>query len=146
MRFRLTKEFSFEMAHALLGYDGPCKNIHGHSYKLFVTIVGEPDDDLRSCKYGMVMDFTDLKKIVNDFIITEFDHALVINENMSFDNSLLHTKLIEVPYQPTCENLLADFACRIKKQLPESVMLFSLKMYETATSFAEWFKDDNTEL
>ena len=51
------------MAHALWNYDGACKNIHGHSYKLFVTVIGEPDPDEESPKYGMVIDFTDLKEI-----------------------------------------------------------------------------------
>jgi len=59
---RITKEFKFEMAHALKGYDGPCKNIHGHSYELMVTILGYPVVDESSPKLGMVMDFGDLKK------------------------------------------------------------------------------------
>ena len=62
---RLTKEFSFEMAHALAGYDGPCREIHGHSYKLFVTVRGIPEQNPNSPKFGMVMDFGDLKRIVN---------------------------------------------------------------------------------
>ncbi len=54
-----------------------------------------------------------------------------------FDNTII------VDYQPTCENLVADFAARIKQKLPEKVRLHSLKLYETATSFAEWFASDN---
>ena len=63
---RITKKFDFETGHALYGYDGKCKNIHGHSYKLFVTVQGTPITDTSHVKYGMVIDFTDLKKIVND--------------------------------------------------------------------------------
>ena len=48
-----------------------------------------------------------------------------------------------VDYQPTCENMLADFARRIAARLPEGVALHSLKLHETATSFAEWFAGDN---
>ena len=61
---RVTKEFRFEAAHALKGYDGPCKNVHGHSYELSVTVIGIPIADRQSTKLGMVMDFGDLKKII----------------------------------------------------------------------------------
>ncbi len=61
---RVTKEFPFEMAHVLWNYDGPCKNVHGHSYRLFVTLSGYPSDDPLNPKNGMVIDFSDLKKIV----------------------------------------------------------------------------------
>ena len=53
---RVTKSFSFETAHALYGYDGLCKNIHGHSYKLYVTVIGTPITDSSNVKFGMVID------------------------------------------------------------------------------------------
>jgi 6-pyruvoyltetrahydropterin/6-carboxytetrahydropterin synthase len=68
-KIRLTKEFDFEMAHSLLNYDGLCKHIHGHSYKLAVTVIATPNYDKSSPKRGMVMDFGDLKKIVKQKII-----------------------------------------------------------------------------
>ncbi len=62
---RVTKEFPFEMAHALWNYDGPCRNVHGHSYRLFVTLSGKPPIDVEgNPKNGMVIDFSDLKSIV----------------------------------------------------------------------------------
>ena len=128
---RLTKEFSFEAAHALDGYDGPCREIHGHSYRLFVTVKGSPAEDAENPKCGMVMDFGVLKRIVNEEIVSRFDLAA------RFGN------IVTVGYQPTCENMLADFARRIAVRLPEGVALHSLKLHETATSFAEWFADDN---
>ena len=76
---RITKEFKFEMAHALKGYDGLCRNIHGHSYELLVTISGYPISDSNSPKLGMVMDFGDLKQIVRSTIVDVYDHALVLN-------------------------------------------------------------------
>lgn len=144
---RVTKEFSFEMAHALWNYDGPCKNVHGHSYRLFVTLSGVPVDDPLNTKIGMVIDFTDLKNIVKKEIINIFDHSLVVSGN--YDSRKLEifktmfSNTIVTDYQPTCENLVADFASRIGKQLPEKIRLHSLKLYETATSFAEWFASDN---
>ena len=78
-KFRLTKIFHFEMAHALHHYQGLCRNIHGHSYQLDVTIKGEISTEKNSSTVGMVMDFSELKKIVQDFIINQFDHSLVLN-------------------------------------------------------------------
>ena len=78
---RITKEFKFETGHALFGYNGLCKNVHGHSYKLSVTLIGTPITDSNHVKYGMVMDFGDLKKIVNETIVAPFDHATVLNIN-----------------------------------------------------------------
>ena len=146
-KIRLTKEFSFEAAHALGGYDGPCREIHGHSYRLFVTIKGEPSTDPMNPKQGMVMDFGVLKKIVHEEIISRFDHALVLRSTADKELLKLLTaqfdNLIEVDYQPTCENMLDDFSRRITSRLPEGVTLHSLRLHETASSYAEWFAEDN---
>jgi 6-pyruvoyltetrahydropterin/6-carboxytetrahydropterin synthase len=135
------------MAHALKGYDGPCRNIHGHSYELVVTVAGEPISDKSSSKLGMVMDFGQLKTIVRQEIVNEFDHALVLNKDSANEYfpkmSDLFGKLILVDYQPTSENLLIDYAARIKAKLPVGVELISMRLRETVTSFAEWFASDN---
>jgi len=144
---RITKHFDFEAAHALYGYDGKCKNIHGHSYQLFVTVIGSPIHDENHPKNGMVMDFGDLKKIVKNQIISKFDHALVLNENTPHKN-LAETlkeysnKTILVKYQPTSELMLVDFAKRIEKELPDTIKLHNLKLFETSNSYAEWFAED----
>ena len=146
-KIRITKHFDFESAHALYGYDGKCKNIHGHSYHLHVTVIGEPIEDDKNPKNGMVMDFGDLKVIVKNEIVTKVDHAVVLNNN-SPHRELANTindhahKVVLVPYQPTSENMLIDFAERIQKHLPQNVLLHSLKLYETANSYAEWHADD----
>jgi 6-pyruvoyltetrahydropterin/6-carboxytetrahydropterin synthase len=144
---RITKEFKFEMAHALSGHDGPCRHIHGHSYELFVTIKGHPLNDPSSPKNGMVMDFGDLKKIVKSAIIDRFDHALVLNSrfksNFCETDNDLFAKVIWVDFQPSSENLLIYFAEILKPLLPATVRLHSLKLRETVTSFAEWYADDN---
>jgi 6-pyruvoyltetrahydropterin/6-carboxytetrahydropterin synthase len=145
-QIKITKEFKFEMAHALLGYDGPCKNIHGHSYYLYVTLTGEPISNPASPYNGMVMDFSELKKLIKNSITDKLDHALLLNSATPAEELKALEKfnnVVLVPYQPTCENLLIDFAEQIKKILPEKVKLFSLKLCETVTSFAEWFTDDN---
>ncbi len=145
---RITKQFSFETGHALYGYDGKCKNVHGHSYKLSVTVIGKPIVDRSNVKFGMVIDFTDLKKIVKEEIVDQFDHATVINETTPHIELAKELKtrghhVILVDYQPTSENMVIDFAQRIKNRLPEGITLFSLKLQETDSSFAEWFASDN---
>lgn len=145
-KVRITKEFRFEMAHALLNYDGLCKNIHGHSYILQVTVIGEPISDKNNFKLGMVIDFGDLKKIINEEIIDKFDHSIVLNNEINLDDFKNHQMFERkhiVPYQPTCENMVIDFAERIKKKLPKNVELYKLRLHETASSFAEWYASDN---
>ena len=142
---RITKKFKFEMAHALHGYDGLCKNIHGHSYKLFVTVIGEIKNDSGNAKDGMVLDFDVLKSIVKPEIINKYDHSLVLNANSPHSEIDLSAfeKVFFLPYQPTSENLVADFALKIKSKLPKGVELTKVVLSETATSFAEWNSQDN---
>ena len=145
---RLTKSFSFETGHALYGYDGKCKNIHGHSYKLYVTVIGEPISDSGNVKYGMVIDFGDLKKIVKEEIVDVFDHATVFNKNTPHYELAMELKsrghnVLLVDYQPTSEMMIIDFAEKIKRLLPKHIQLHSLKLQETETSFAEWHAADN---
>ena len=146
-KIRVTKEFHFEMAHALKNYDGLCKNIHGHSYKLFVTVIGTPISDINSPKVGMLIDFGDLKRIINKKITNVFDHALVLNSKSGFNLSETSHEMfgntIFVDYQPTCENMVIDFANKIGLILPDNIELYSLRLYETSTSYAEWFSSDN---
>ncbi len=146
-KIRLTKEFRFEMAHALPNYNGLCRNIHGHSYILFVTVVGEPVANKAHPNSGMVMDFGDLKKIVDQEITNQLDHALVISEDTpnieELKKSKISNRLVLVSYPPTCENMLVDFAKKIQLRLPKEIKLHSLKLNETATSFAEWHASDN---
>jgi 6-pyruvoyltetrahydropterin/6-carboxytetrahydropterin synthase len=143
---RISKEFTFDMAHALLGYDGLCRNIHGHSYTLVVTIKGTPNPDHGSPKNGMLIDFKDLKNIVKENIINKLDHALVLNEETPKElmDILLknYDKIVITPYQPTTENMIADIAVKIKDLLPSNIELFSLRLRETPSSYAEWFASD----
>lgn len=147
-KIRITKQFSFETGHALYGYDGKCRNVHGHSYKLSVTVIGSPITDTSHVKHGMVIDFGDLKKIVKEDIVDVFDHATVFNKNtphIELANELKNRghHVILVDYQPTSENMVIDFAQKIKAKLPKGITLHSLKLQETETSFAEWFASDN---
>ena len=147
-QIRITKIFSFETGHALFGYDGKCRNVHGHSYKLSVTVIGSPISDNNHVKFGMVIDFSDLKKIVKEEIVDVFDHATVFNKNtphveLAKELSNRGHNVLLVDYQPTSEMLVIDFSKKIVKRLPENIKLHSLRLQETDSSYAEWYAADN---
>lgn len=144
---RVTKRFHFEMAHALYGYDGLCKNIHGHSYNLEITLVGQALKQNNHPKDGMVLDFSELKNIVKKHIVTKFDHALMVNSaspKEQIEDFKKHTEsLIVVDFQPTTENIVAYIAEILQQHLPINVSLYKVRLYETVTAFAEWVASDN---
>jgi 6-pyruvoyl tetrahydropterin synthase/QueD family protein len=144
-KVRVTKRFTFEMAHALRCHDGLCANIHGHSYVLDVTLLGVPITESGNAKDGMVIDFADLKSIVKRNVVDRYDHALVLNEHdrsaVTTDHSLFG-RVLFTPWQPTCENLLLDIVRTLQEQLPVEAPLHLVRLQETATSWAEWSRDD----
>lgn len=146
---RVTKIFTFDMAHALHGYDGPCKNIHGHTYTLSVTIKGKVRQDDTDPENGMVLDFSYLKKVVKEMILDVFDHALVLNGRVDSAKGLLqqlqqqYQKVILLQEQPTCENLMRHFLYLLQPFFTDHLNLVYLKLVETPTSYAEWLAEDN---
>jgi 6-pyruvoyltetrahydropterin/6-carboxytetrahydropterin synthase len=148
-KIRLTKIFHFDTGHALAGYDGKCRNVHGHSYTLEVTVTGEPISNPNHVKFGMVIDFGDLKQIVQKYVIDDYDHALVLNKNTIYKEIGEFLKernhhILLVDFQPTGEMMIQDMAQRIQNHLPENVCLHHLRLYETGTSYAEWYADDQS--
>lgn len=146
-KIRVTKRFHFEMAHTLYEYDGLCRNIHGHSYNLEVTFIGFPKNDPGHAKDGMVMDFGEIKNLVKTHIVNRFDHALMINQLIpEAQQALLRQtseRVIVVDFQPTSENIVAYIAGILQQHLPSGVSLFSIRLHETVTSYAEWYASDN---
>ncbi len=146
-KIRVTKRFHFEMAHALYNYDGLCRNIHGHSYNLEVTLIGEPLNQPGHPKDGMVMDFGDLKRMVKSEIVNRFDHSLMVNKLVPQEQIDLLRKttdrILVVGFQPTTENIATHIAGILRQHLPAEAELFSIRLFETVTSFAEWFASDN---
>lgn len=143
-RIRVTKEFHFEAAHFLPGYDGLCANLHGHSYRLLVTLRGEILKDATSPKNGMVIDFSVLKGIVERNILQVLDHSLIVRKR-TYDRpaTCTHFRILELNDQPTSENILLWIVERLRTALPQQVELFRVRLYETATSCAEWTVEDN---
>jgi len=122
----VTKEFTFDSAHYLPGHPGKCAAVHGHTYRMQVTLACDP-----VCMTGgMVLDFGDLSGYVHDEIIRRVDHKL-LNEALG--------------YVPTAENMAIDFFGRLKSvidSLPlgggKRVRLASVRLWETPTSYAEY--------
>ena len=114
----ITKKFEFEAAHFLPDYEGPCKNTHGHTYKLEVSLGGELTPE--AGYFGMIYDFSLLKKTVQEEIISKMDHSLL---NNFFKN-------------PTAELMV----CWIRDQLITKfgTSLIRVRLYETSNSYAEW--------
>ncbi|AIL44498.1 Queuosine biosynthesis QueD, PTPS-I [Elizabethkingia anophelis NUHP1] len=124
--------------------------MHGHSYKLFVTVKGKPVNDLDNPKNGMVVDFGDIKKIVNEEVVDIWDHAVLINANSphkELGNELEGRghKVIYCSFQPTCENMLYEIAAKVQAKLPSNISLAYLKLHETENSYGEWFAEDQSE-
>jgi 6-pyruvoyltetrahydropterin/6-carboxytetrahydropterin synthase len=135
----ITKKFRFEAAHALLNYNGPCKNIHGHSYELLVSVTGTKDTES-----GMVMDFKLLKSIVKEEFLDKIDHALIINTQQAA-SELYRTytgKIFEMRAEPSAENMVELFAELIASKLPAHCKVYRIKLFETESSYVEWFNDE----
>lgn len=136
---RITKSATFEMAHALDASMGKCANIHGHSYKLWITI-GRVIGDNKN----VVMDFRELKELISSTIIDKYDHSFVLFKNKKNEEikrrfaSLEIQNIILLPFQPTTENLLVHFVSCFQESLPSHITLEKLRLQETKNSYAEW--------
>ena len=118
----ITKRFTFEASHQLPYYIGDCHNLHGHSYKMDITVSGEIIKNTDNPECGMVMDFKELKKLVEKEILNRVDHNHL---NNVFEN-------------PTAENMVQVFGLTLQKRLPEHIKLVSIKLWETESSYAEY--------
>lgn len=116
----VTKEFTFDAAHRLIGYPGPCGGMHGHTYRLQVSMART--DGLVN-RDGMVVDFSELKETVKHVILDQVDHKVL---NDVFD------------FQPTAENMAMSFYISLKRYIPLDVKVTCIRLWETPTSFAEF--------
>lgn len=146
MKRTITKEFKWDSAHRLHNPNysdkenklifGSCNNIHGHQYRLFVTISSYKNE----LKHGMIINFVDLKKIINKFIIKTFDHKLLLTQGDPLALKI-DTKVTYMNNVTTCENQIQDIWRILQPCLHEyHVILEKLKLCETDTSFCELTK------
>jgi len=141
---QITKIFHFEMAHAISGYQGACKNIHGHSYELHVSICARSGNRNYIPSPGFVVDFSEIKKIVNKTVIEKFDHTLLLSETFLLSNPALATQenLVIWKAEPTVENMLVYIMQTLTVTLGNDLELARLKLHETKNSYAEWTNDN----
>ena len=141
---RLTKIFHFEMAHAIHGYQGACKNIHGHSYELHVTLGTVEIQKEYIPMPGFIIDFKQIKNLVNTAIIEKFDHSLILSTAYLSDHPTnnIHDNLIIWEVETSAENILLYMEDVLNSRLPSDIKLIQIKLYETKDSFAEWIADD----
>ncbi|OOF84354.1 6-carboxytetrahydropterin synthase QueD [Rodentibacter ratti] len=138
--FKISKEFSFDMAHLLDGHDGKCQNLHGHTYKLQVEIMG--DLSPLGSKKSMVIDFSDLKTIVKKAILEPMDHAFIYDETNERESKIakllqsLDSKTFGVPFRTTAEELARFIFNRLKYD--EKLAVSTIRLWETPTSFCEY--------
>ena len=128
------------MAHAIHGYAGACKNIHGQSYELEVTVSGCTTKDEYILAPGFIIDFKELKQLVTDSIIRMIDHKLVLSQDYIAEHPSIRSQenLVMLGAEPTAENLLIHFQQILLQALPSGSKLVELKLYETKDSFARW--------
>ncbi len=134
----VTKIFRFEAAHAISGYHGSCREIHGHSYEMHITVTG-------SClnENDMLIDFKELKKAVESVVIKDLDHALILKHNqinVSATQNMV-SKICWLDGEPTAEFLLDFILRRLQTALPDSIEIRRIRLYETNTCYAEWEMD-----
>ena len=136
----ITRIFHFEMAHAIYGYSGACKNIHGHSYELHVTLSVAADEMVYIQAPGFLADFKDIKKWVQASVIDKFDHSLLLSADFIAANPTVSSlkNLVIFEAEPTAENLLIHIRLMLDKMFPDNLKLVRLKLFETKDSYAEW--------
>ncbi len=137
---KLTKVFHFEMAHAIHGYSGLCKNIHGHSYELHVTVSSVNFETAYIPAPGFLIDFKEIKLLVNESILKLFDHHIILSEAFLMANPSFSSleNLIIFEEEPTAENLLINIKLILNTKFPKNIILKQLKLFETNDSYAEW--------
>jgi 6-pyruvoyltetrahydropterin/6-carboxytetrahydropterin synthase len=132
----VTKTIRFDAAHVLTNHQGLCKNLHGHTYRVDVS-VAQGDGDTRD----MVIDFKDLKRIASEVVCERFDHAFIYNTESAGEREIAAVvekngmRTVAIPFRSTAENLARMFFGELKALIPG---LAAVKVWETADSCAEY--------
>lgn len=131
------------MAHAIYGYNGTCKNIHGHSYELHATVSSAIHTNDYIAAPGFAIDFKDIKVLVKNNIIDYFDHKMILSRDFLSENPSisLQENLLIREVEPTTENMLIYIMQVLHKKLPGELRLDQLKLYEPKESYAEWINE-----
>lgn len=147
MQSIITKEFKWEMGHRLLGHKGLCAHLHGHSYRAEFEITSKGEYPSYLDGVGMLMDFSELKKVVASWIDENWDHAFMVNRLDPAINYLKAipiigptppppARIVVVDYNPTAENIAADLLTRFHGLASPNYFISRVTVWETATSSA----------
>lgn len=132
----VTKTIKFDAAHILTNHQGLCKNLHGHTYRVDVSVT-QGSGDTRD----MVIDFKDLKRIASEVVCERFDHAFIYNTESAGEREIAAVvekngmRTVAIPFRSTAENLARMFFGELKARIPG---LSAVKVWETADSCAEY--------
>lgn len=132
----VTKTVKFDAAHVLTNHQGLCKNLHGHTYRVDVSVSGKEGDES-----DMVIDFKDLKHIATEAICDKFDHAFIYNTTSEGEKEIAAVvekngmRTVALPFRSTAENLAKMFFEDLVKRIPT---LAAVRVWETADSCAEY--------
>ena len=140
----VTKIFHFEMAHAIHGYTGACKHVHGHSYELHVSVSAIDHYNEYISSPGFVTDFKEIKKLVTASVIEKLDHKLLLSKSFLAEYHFYSSQenLVTWEAEPTAENMLLFIQKTISENISPGSKLAYLKLYETKDSYAEWINDN----
>jgi 6-pyruvoyltetrahydropterin/6-carboxytetrahydropterin synthase len=136
----ITKIFRFETAHAIYGYPGPCAYIHGHTYELHVGVKAHNTLDGYLDDLGILIDFKELKSIVQENVVRSLDHKLILSKTFLANtaDTFAAEALVVFDYEPTAENILVYIRENLLRVMPSHVRLCSLQLWETRDSYVEW--------
>ena len=132
----VTKTVRFDAAHVLTNHQGLCKNLHGHTYRVDISVTQAAGD-----ARDMVIDFKDLKKIATEIICDRFDHAFVYNTASEGEREIAAVverygmRTVALAFRSTAENLAKMFYEELRARVPG---VSSVKVWETADSCAEY--------
>ena len=132
----VTKTVRFDAAHILTNHQGLCKNLHGHTYRVDVSVSGDVGGD-----NDMVMDFKDLKLVAREAICDRFDHAFIYNENSAGEREIAEVverngmRTVAIPFRSTAENLARLFYTELSGRVKG---ISSVRVWETLESSAEY--------
>lgn len=142
---QITRRVEFDAGHRLPAHYGQCRNMHGHRYVLEVSLTGKVTDHSGESKAGMLMDFSSIKTIINEVVVSKWDHAFIVYEKdtqvLNFLQSLPDHKTVVLNKVPTVENLALeafDLLSKYIKNKPElGLSLNHLRLYETPNCWAD---------
>lgn len=132
---RVTKSVRFDAAHILTNHKGLCKNLHGHTYRVEISVSAGADDG------DMVIDFKDLKLAAQELVVSQFDHAFMYNTASEAECDIASVvakysmRTVALPFRSTAENLARHFYGLLKPRIPG---LDSVRVWETVDSCAEY--------